>query len=617
MPLPRLLLLLSIGLLSAPDAWAARHALLIGNDEYQSISRLKNASRDAEAMASALRQAKYDVTLVKNRNLRQMKADLRQFKAKVRGGDEVVLFYAGHGVQIGSTNYILPVDLQSDSEAQVKDESLALSKMLDDLREQQPALVLAIIDACRDNPFKGQGRAIGGRGLAGVSGATGQMVIYSAGEGQQALDRLSDNDPVRNGVFTRVFVKEMAKPGVSIDQIARNVREEVNQMARSRNHEQVPAIFDQVLGEFYFHAPSGARLANVSVQVAPTVRANDGEAAVELSYWQTVRDSNSAVELLKYIERYPQGQFTEIARSRVLALPEVEGTTKFQVMRTAAESGDARAMYRLGAWFENGHNTKADRDQALHWYQRAADAGDAGGQAGVAAFAVNGWGAQKDLAKAAGLAQKAALAGNPRAMLTLHHLHRLGEGGLEKSEAKAAELLQQAASLGNKRAAFTLTMYNISWKNSSIVPDKELALRMLRVALAPNEDGDERAVAAEAGAILGDFYRAGFWDLEKDEAKARDWLTRSADAGSSTGMVGLARLLTDSPARTPATLQQAYTLFAKAADLGHTVAMTYLGIFHENGMHGLPVDRQQARSWYKRAADAGSEDAKARLAKLQ
>ena len=124
--------------------------------------------------------------------------------------------------------------------------------MLDDLTERKAKFSLAIIDACRDNPFKTAGRDLGGRGLSPTSAATGQMVIFSAGTGQQALDTLGPKDKNKNGLFTRVFLQEMQKPGVSIDRVVRNVRTEVVGLAKSVGHEQVPAIYDQVVGDFYF-----------------------------------------------------------------------------------------------------------------------------------------------------------------------------------------------------------------------------------------------------------------------------------------------------------------------------------------------------------------------------
>ena len=155
-------------------------------------------------------------------------------------------------MQLGSSNYLLPVDIAGESEEQIKDDSIQLQRVLDDMNERKAKFTLALIDACRDNPFKMASRALGGRGLAPTTAATGQMVIFSAGSGQQALDKMGPADKNKNGLFTRVFLKEMQKTGVSIDRIVRNVRTEVVEMAKSVGHDQVPAIYDQVVGDFYF-----------------------------------------------------------------------------------------------------------------------------------------------------------------------------------------------------------------------------------------------------------------------------------------------------------------------------------------------------------------------------
>lgn len=181
-----------------------------------------------------------------------MKDAIRQFKSQIQGGDEVVVFFAGHGVQLGTANYLLPVDIRGQSEDQVRDEAIPLQRLLDDLQDSKARFAMAIIDACRDNPFKTVNRAIGGRGLAGTAAATGQMVVFSAGVGQQALDRLGQNDPSPNGVFTRVLLTEMQKPGLSVDRVIRNVRNEVVRLSQSIGHEQVPAVYDQAIGDFYF-----------------------------------------------------------------------------------------------------------------------------------------------------------------------------------------------------------------------------------------------------------------------------------------------------------------------------------------------------------------------------
>ncbi len=232
--------------------YANRRALVIGNDAYKQVTKLVNAREDANAMADSLRKVGYQVTLKLDLTEKEMKIALRTFKSQIEGGDEVLFFFAGHGVQLGASNYLLPIDIAGESEEQIKDDAMQLQKVLDDIGERKAKLTLALIDACRDNPFKVAGRAIGGRGLAPTTAATGQMVIFSAGSGQQALDKMGPADKHKNGVFTRVFLKEMQLPGVSIDRILRNVRTEVVAMARSVGHEQVPAIYDQVVGDFYF-----------------------------------------------------------------------------------------------------------------------------------------------------------------------------------------------------------------------------------------------------------------------------------------------------------------------------------------------------------------------------
>ena len=232
--------------------YANRRALVIGNDAYKQVTKLVNAREDANAMADSLRKVGYQVTLKLDLNEKEMKIALRTFKSQIEGGDEVLFFFAGHGVQLGASNYLLPIDIAGESEEQIKDDAMQLQRVLDDIGERKAKLTLALIDACRDNPFKVAGRAIGGRGLAPTTAATGQMVIFSAGSGQQALDKMGPADKHKNGVFTRVFLKEMQLPGVSIDRILRNVRTEVVAMARSVGHEQVPAIYDQVVGDFYF-----------------------------------------------------------------------------------------------------------------------------------------------------------------------------------------------------------------------------------------------------------------------------------------------------------------------------------------------------------------------------
>jgi hypothetical protein len=241
----------TLGKIERPNG-NARKALIFGNNAYKTVSPLENAVADAQAMAKKLELLGYSVTAEFDASRSKMLNTLRNFTYSVQGGDEVVFFYAGHGVELDGRNYLLPTDIYGEDPRQVQDDAIELQRVLSDMSDSRAKFTLAVIDACRDNPFKGTGRAIGGRGLAPTTAATGQMVIFSAGTGQQALDRLGERDKDPNGLFTRIFMQEMAQPNVPIDRVVKKVRQRVVQMAESVGHQQVPAIYDQVVGDFFF-----------------------------------------------------------------------------------------------------------------------------------------------------------------------------------------------------------------------------------------------------------------------------------------------------------------------------------------------------------------------------
>jgi Caspase domain len=290
--------------LTALPAYARRLALVIGNDAYQHVDRLNNAGSDAQAVAEALKQTGFTVTLKRDLTLQAMKEALRTFKGQISGGDQVVFYYSGHGVQFEGTNYLIPVDLMPQSQEQVADDAVPLQRVLDDLQDQKTGFALAIIDACRNNPFRDSShRAIGGRGLAPVTAATGQMILYSAGAGQEALDSLGAGDRDPNGVFTRVLVKEIRNSGIPAEQILKRVRDQVVSLARSVKHEQVPALYDQSLGEFYF--VEGAATAGGASQAGSIPVDSTGE--LEQSYWNRIKSSTDARDFEDYSRAFPKG----------------------------------------------------------------------------------------------------------------------------------------------------------------------------------------------------------------------------------------------------------------------------------------------------------------------
>jgi uncharacterized caspase-like protein len=325
-------LLLAAALTLSAPADAKRLALVIGNDSYQNVQPLQNARSDAKAIAAELKAVGFDVTLKQDLTQKMMKSALRDFKAQVAGGDEVVFYFSGHGVQFGGTNFLVPIDITADSEAQVADDAVPLQRILDDLTEQKARFSLAIIDACRSNPFKEAGRAIGGRGLVPVTPATGQMIMYSAGAGQAALDNLGPHDTNPNGVFTRVLIQEMRKPGVPAGTLLKDVQSDVVDLAHGVGHEQVPALYDQSLGKFYFRP--GAPGAAPNAAPAPAAAAIHVPTPAELdeSYWQGIKGSADASDYTSYSKSFPKG----------MHVAEAEMMTR-RLTRTAAASSPPAA----------------------------------------------------------------------------------------------------------------------------------------------------------------------------------------------------------------------------------------------------------------------------------
>ncbi|MFG6432292.1 caspase family protein [Roseateles sp. LYH14W] len=266
----RNLLLMGALLCLCQLATAARLALVIGNDRYERVTPLRNAAADATTMAEALQRVGFQTQLVRDASQRGMRDALSRFAATLAEGDDVVVFYAGHGVQLAGQNHLLPVDVPGEGEQRVMQSSLPLQDVLDALQKSRVRFALLVIDACRDNPFGSGLPSALARGLVPTAVATGQMIIYSAGSGQQALDSLGAADRSPNGVFTRVFVDEMLQSDLPVDRLLRRVRDDVVKLARGVGHEQVPSLYDQSLGDFFFRRGSGpARHGTVAAGSAP------------------------------------------------------------------------------------------------------------------------------------------------------------------------------------------------------------------------------------------------------------------------------------------------------------------------------------------------------------
>ena len=299
--------------LSALPVHAKRIALVMGNDNYQQVSKLQKAGNDAVAMATELRAAGFEVVLHKDLNYRGMVKAMESLYASITGGDEVVVFFAGHGVQMKNGSFLLPTDIEANSESEVEKTSYALNDIMEHLGQAKAAFSLVLLDACRDNPLKNKGRNVGGvsRGLNPPDPPKGQMVVYSASRGQQALDRLSDADNHPNSVFTREFISRMRQPGLKLEELVREIQDSVERLARTVSHEQRPAMYNEARGNFYFFGP------NAAGTTAAASGAAINEALREDRFWEDTKSAGNRDGFEAYLDQYPKGRYANLARANI------------------------------------------------------------------------------------------------------------------------------------------------------------------------------------------------------------------------------------------------------------------------------------------------------------
>jgi hypothetical protein len=318
-PLRIAALLLGLALLWAAPAQARRLALVIGNDNYQQVSRLDKAVNDAEGMAVALTAAGFEVSKHRDLTFRKTVLAFEEFYDKVKGGDEVVVFYAGHGVQTDRGSYLLPVDIEGETQSQIEKISYSVNGMLEELDRIKARFSLIIVDACRDNPLRSRGRTIGiARGLSAPDVAKGQMVIFSAGRNQKALDSLSSKDENPNGVFTREFLARMRAPGVSVEKLAIEVKGAVERLAATVNHDQRPLIVNDATGEFFFFPVAGP--AGAAATAAAPAQSMSSEAEREDRFWEDAKAPDNAAGYEAYLTLYPSGRYAGLAKAHLSRL---------------------------------------------------------------------------------------------------------------------------------------------------------------------------------------------------------------------------------------------------------------------------------------------------------
>src|SRR5262245_2311211 len=251
----------------APAESGKRVALVIGNGAYARVGKLENPARDAGAVEKMLHGAGFDtVEVMRDLGNIAMRCALRDFSEQARNADIAVVFYAGHGIEVNGSNYLIPVDAALERDIDVEDETVPLERV-SQILEQAKRLRLVILDACRDNPFVHSMRRTMstrsiGRGLARVEVlTTDTLIAFAAKAGLTAEDGLGPNSP-----YTSAVVKHLAAPGLDVRLAFGRVRDEVLQGTKGK---QEPVYYGSLGGAEIALVPAPA-VASAAVPVLPS-----------------------------------------------------------------------------------------------------------------------------------------------------------------------------------------------------------------------------------------------------------------------------------------------------------------------------------------------------------
>ncbi len=278
-----------------------RVALVIGNSKYPDMP-LTNPANDASDIASALRELGFDVDLAMDLSYSDMNERIIDFGDKLNQADVGLFFYAGHGVQSGGVNYLIPVNADLSQEKSDVDNVISTSSILKKMEQAQNGVNIIVLDACRNNPLSQNFLSVSSQGLAVVKAPSASFIAYSTAPGNVASDGTGRNSP-----YTQYLLKNINVPSQTIEQVFKKVRVSVVQ---DTSGHQVPWENSSLLGEFYFVEPV---LSDELIKGGHYASADQ----FELDFWKTVQAEPSRKMYESYLIKFPKGLFNLIAQEKL------------------------------------------------------------------------------------------------------------------------------------------------------------------------------------------------------------------------------------------------------------------------------------------------------------
>ncbi|MCF8184044.1 MAG: SUMF1/EgtB/PvdO family nonheme iron enzyme [Polynucleobacter sp.] len=303
----------ALGQVANRPANETRVALIIGNSDYKAAP-LDNPANDASDLANALEKRGFTVLVRENVGERGLKEAVDVFAKHLQKGGIGLFFFAGHGIQLKDQNYLIPVDIGFDSDADITYKAVSAEYVLSRMAEAGNRVNVVILDACRNNPYQASGRTNNkGLGVMNVGRAEkGTFIAYATSPGSTASDGKG-----RNGLYTKHLLNALEVPDTDIDKVFGRVRTGV---VRETDGAQVPWTSTSVIGNFYFDAaedlaalrrpvkPLPAKVEDTRVVAAPY------NPAEESAYWERIKDSRNPADYLGYLEKFSGARRAAYAR---------------------------------------------------------------------------------------------------------------------------------------------------------------------------------------------------------------------------------------------------------------------------------------------------------------
>lgn len=626
-----------------------RVALVIANSEYEHVPTLTNPVNDAADIAAALERLGFDVETVSDQSFSDMRTDLQHLRSRVAGSDIAIVYYAGHGIEVDNQNFLIPVDAALKTDGDVEFEAIPLDLVMRAV-ESAKQLRLVIVDACRNNPFVSSMRRADssrsiGRGLARVEPSGNTLVAFAAKEGTTAADGDDRNSP-----YAAALLEHIEEPGLEIGLLFRRVRDSV---LEATGNAQEPFLYGSLSSAGIYlkeGPPEPEPRSNAQVVVAPPSPGSFDATGIEITFWNSVKDSGDPSMLRLYLGRYPEGAFADIAnvmierlegnterREASLTPPDV---TDQEVTRPA--SGAARSIGRditlritVGEFEVAGERRPAIGTQVARIEPQMARVLGLPGGAGTAVISVNRAGpadlagvrpgdiilefnGQKitdmpDLPRLSGevptgtevtvklrrygeslgqlmhVLEEAADRGDQDAAWTLFHFYAKGYGGLDDESAKR-RWARAAAEAGDAEAQYAMSL--AYQEGDGVTADNGEALRWARLAAEQEH--------ATARAYVGYAYENGY-GVAQDLYEAVRWYRQAAEAGQAYAQYSLGRAYTSGRGGVPQDYYEAMNWFRKSAEQGNANAQYEISIAYQNG-NGVARDDSEALIWARKAA---------------